>query len=283
MPELPEVEAAARGLRPRLLGRSVRGVSGVDWPRMLPNATEADLIAALVDRTVADIDRRGKYLLIGFDDDTWLSFHRKMSGNLLLQTDATPRPAHTHLEMAFDDGSLLRFVDPRKFGRVHLFHSRDERTAFLATRLGPDSLLELDARTLAQRLRGRRGRVKSLLLDQVFVAGVGNLYADEALWAARIHPLRTGDSLSSSEVRRLATALQEVLRAAIDRRGTSFDGAYRDVEGEPGEHQEFLKAYGRAGAPCPRCGRVIERIRIGQRSTHFCAHCQRLAQPARPS
>lgn len=253
----------------------MRSVGAVDWPRMLPNAAEVDLHDALVGRVVTEIDRRGKYLLIGFDHAAWLSIHRKMSGNLLLHAAGTPRPLHTHLEIGFDDGALLRFVDPRKFGRVHLFLSADERTAFFADRLGPDSLLEIDARVLRERFRGRRGRVKSLLLDQVFLAGVGNLYADEALWAARIHPLRTGESLSPVEVRRLAEALQQVLREAIDRRGTSFDAVYRDIEGSLGENQDFLNAYGRAGAPCPRCGRPIERILIGQRSTHFCARCQR--------
>jgi formamidopyrimidine-DNA glycosylase len=248
---------------------------------MLPNATEADLRDALVGRCVTEIDRRGKYLLIGFDHDAWLSIHRKMSGNLLLHAADTPRPLHTHLEIGFDDGTLLRFVDPRKFGRVHLFLSADERTAFFAERLGPDSLLEIDARVLRERFRGRRGRVKSLLLDQIFLAGVGNLYADEALWAARIHPLRTGDSLSAQEVRRLADGLLQVLREAIERRGTSFDAVYRDVEGSLGENQDFLNAYGRAGAPCPRCGRPIERILIGQRSTHFCARCQPVKRPSR--
>ncbi|GAC1313145.1 MAG: bifunctional DNA-formamidopyrimidine glycosylase/DNA-(apurinic or apyrimidinic site) lyase [Chloroflexota bacterium] len=276
MPELPEVESAARLLRPRIVGHTVRSIGAVDWPRMLPNATEADLQAALAGHTVTEVDRRGKYLLIGFDTGAWVSVHRKMSGNLLLQPADSPRPLHTHLEVEFDNGTRLRFVDPRKFGRVHLFLSAAERHAFLAERLGPDSLLEIDARVLRERFRARRARVKSLLLDQVFVAGVGNLYADEALWGARIHPLRSGDSLTAAEVRRLAESLQHVLRNAIERRGTSFDGAYRDIEGSMGENQDFLNAYGRVGAPCPRCGRPIHRILIGQRSSHFCAHCQRL-------
>ena len=280
MPELPEVESAARLLRPRIVGQIVRSVGGVDWPRMLPNASEADLQAALTGHTVIEVDRRGKYLLIGFDNGAWVSIHRKMSGNLLLHTPDISPPRHTHLDIELDDGTRLRFVDPRKFGRVHLFRSTVERDVFLAERLGPDSLLDIDARVLRARFKGRRARVKSLLLDQVFVAGVGNLYADEALWAARIHPLRSGESLTASEVRRLADSLQRVLRDAIERRGTSFDGAYRDIEGALGENQAFLNAYGRTGAPCPRCGRPIHRIVVGQRGSHFCPHCQRIEQSA---
>ncbi|HEY0583343.1 MAG TPA: DNA-formamidopyrimidine glycosylase, partial [Chloroflexota bacterium] len=270
MPELPEVETTARGLRPRIVGRRVVAVGQVDWPRMLPNTSEADLRLTLVGHDVVAVDRRGKYLLIGFTDDAWLSVHRKMSGNLLLQDAAAVAPLHTHLEVVFDDSTALRFVDPRKFGRVHLFHSLDERDDFLSERLGPDSLVDFDARVLTEKLRGRRGRLKSLLLDQAFLAGVGNLYADEALWLARIHPLRTADTLTPAETKRLAEAIKQVLEDAIARRGTSFDANYRDADGEPGENQAFLNAYGRESEPCPRCGTRITRTVIGGRGTHFC-------------
>jgi formamidopyrimidine-DNA glycosylase len=279
MPELPEVETTARGLRARLIGRRVEHVGHVDWPRMLPNASEADLAEALIGHRVVEIDRRGKYVLIGFDDDVWLSVHRKMSGNLLLQPAAAAAPLHTHLDISFDDGTALRFVDPRKFGRVHLFHTREQRDTFLAERLGPDSLVGFDVSVLAAKLRGRRGRLKSLLLDQAFLAGVGNLYADEALWLARLHPLRTADSLTRTETTRLASAITQVLQDAIARRGTSFDASYRDADGVPGDNQAFLNAYGRESEPCPRCGRPISRQTIGGRSTHFCPRCQRLKKP----
>ncbi|HEV7666253.1 MAG TPA: bifunctional DNA-formamidopyrimidine glycosylase/DNA-(apurinic or apyrimidinic site) lyase [Chloroflexota bacterium] len=276
MPELPEVETTARGLRPRFVGRRVTSVGGVDWPRMLPNATEPDLADALIGHTVTSIDRRGKYLLIGFENDAWLSVHRKMSGNLLLQPAESAPPLHTHLEVVLDDGVALRFVDPRKFGRIHLFHSLDERDDFLNERLGPDSLVDFDARVLAEKIRGRRGRVKSLLLDQAFLAGVGNLYADEALWLSKIHPLRTADTLTGLEVKRLAEAIRQVFLDAIARRGTSFDGNYRDQDGQPGENQAFLNAYGCQDEPCPRCGTRIHRIIVGGRGTHFCPKCQKL-------
>jgi formamidopyrimidine-DNA glycosylase len=276
MPELPEVEITARGLRQRVIGLRVRRVDGVDWPRMLPNSSEAELQAALTGLMVNVVERKGKYVLLGLDDDTWLGIHRKMSGNVFLRPLDAPPEAHTHLQIEFDDDTLLRFVDPRKFGRIYLFRSSDELNEFLAERLGPDSLLDLDVGILTAKLRGRKGRIKSLLLDQAFVAGIGNLYADEALWAARIHPSRVANSLSKAEVRRLARAIKQVLVLGIERRGTSFSSTYRDADGSFGENQEFLNVYGRAGEPCPRCGKPISRIQFGGRSSHFCAKCQKV-------
>ncbi|MDQ3811617.1 MAG: bifunctional DNA-formamidopyrimidine glycosylase/DNA-(apurinic or apyrimidinic site) lyase, partial [Chloroflexota bacterium] len=280
MPELPEVETTARGLRSRLVGRRVRDVTGVDWPRMLPQTSEGELRAVLSGLGVREVDRRGKFLLIGFDEDCWLAIHRKMSGNLLLRPTQAPPEPHTHLDITFDDGSHLRLVDARKFGRVYLFRSSHEREAFIATRLGPEPLTQLDARSLGRMLRGRRGRIKPLLLDQAFLAGLGNLYADEALWEARIHPARAADSLTRVEVARLALAIRQVLLLGIERRGTSFS-SYRDAEDAPGENQDFLNAYGRASQPCPRCGTPISRTLIGMRSAHFCAHCQHPSPPIR--
>jgi len=274
MPELPEVETTARSLRARVIGLQVRCVGGVDWPRMLPQTSEDEIRAVLVGLAVRVVDRRGKYLLMGFDEDRWLGLHRKMSGNVLLRPSEAPPEPHTHFEMGFDDGTLLRFVDARKFGRVYLFGSAEERDAFIAARLGPEPLTDLDAASLGRMLHGRRGRLKSLLLDQAFLAGVGNLYADEALWEARLHPLRTADSLSKREVARLAEAVKHVLVLGIERRGTSFSN-YRDADDTPGENQDFLSVYGREGHPCPRCGRPIKRIVIGARSAHFCPRCQR--------
>jgi formamidopyrimidine-DNA glycosylase len=241
---------------------------------MLPNTSEAELQSVLIGRTVQSVGRRGKYLLIGFDDDAWLTIHRKMSGNLLLEPPESPRALHTHLAVTFDNDVELRFVDPRKFGRVCLFRSGVELNDFLAERLGPDSLVDLDESVLAAKLHGRSGRIKSLLLDQAFLAGVGNLYADEALWEARLHPLRAANSLTPDEVQRLAAAIKQVLTLGIERRGTSFS-SYRDSDGTPGENQEFLNVYGREGQACPRCGTPIRRILIGQRSSYFCPNDQR--------
>jgi formamidopyrimidine-DNA glycosylase len=274
LPELPEVETTARGLRQRIVGQRVRAVRGVDWPRMLPNTSEAELQAILADRAISSVDRRGKYLLVGFEGDITLAIHRKMSGNLLLRPAGAPGEAHTHLEIEFVDGTLLRFIDPRKFGRVYLFGSPEALAAFVAERLGPEPLDLLNGEVLAALLKGRRGRIKSLLLDQAFLAGVGNLYADEALWEAGIHPLRAADSLSPADIGRLALAIQQVLMLGIERRGTSFS-TYLDADGSPGENQEHLNVYGRADQPCPRCGTPISRLVIAQRSSHVCPTCQR--------
>ena len=273
MPELPEVETTARGLRPRLVGRTITAAGEIDWPRMLPNVDPAELATALPGRRVEAVDRRGKYLILRLSAETTLVIHRKMSGNLVLRPAGHPRERHTHLVLTFDDGTELHFVDPRKFGRIHYFRSPEELEAFLAARLGPEPLDDLTPVRLAALVRGRRRRLKSLLLDQSFLAGLGNLYADEALWLARLHPERSADSLSPAEIRRLADSIRTVLERAIERRGTSFS-SYLDAEGAPGENQLHLLVYGRAGQPCQRCGCAIERRVTAQRGTWFCPGCQ---------
>jgi formamidopyrimidine-DNA glycosylase len=275
VPELPEVETTARGLRERIVGRRILAAGGMDWERMLPNATPALVEAAVVGRTVELVDRRGKYLLIGLSGDVWLGIHRKMSGNLVVRPAGVAPVLHTHLVLGLDDGTALDFVDPRKFGRIYLFLGHQDLDDFLATRLGPEPLGELSAEALGRLLQGRRGRLKSLLLDQRFLAGIGNLYADEILWAARLHPERSAASLTSRERGRLLEAIRRVLDEAIRRRGTSLSD-YVDAAGEPGDNQDFLQVYGRAGLPCPRCTRPIERRVIAQRGTWLCPRCQRL-------
>ena len=274
MPELPEVETTARGLRPRLLGRAISRAGEIDWPRMLPNVDPAELEAALPGQRVEAVERRGKYLILRLSAGSALVIHRKMSGNLVLQPAGHPPARHTHLVLAFEGAIELHFVDPRKFGRIYYFRSPDELDAFLSARLGPEPLDELTPTRLAALVRGRRRRLKSLLLDQSFLAGLGNLYADEALWLARLHPERSADSLTAPEIRRLAEAIRTVLENAIERRGTSFS-SYLDAEGEPGQNQLHLLVYGRTGLPCQRCGRAIERRITGQRGTWFCPECQR--------
>ena len=274
MPELPEVETTARGLRARLIGRCVLGASGVDWPRMAPNATPELLESAVSGRLVERVERRGKYLLLGLANDVWVVVHRKMSGNLVARAAELSPPRHTHLSLALDDGTCLDYVDPRKFGRVYLFLGRDALDAFLAARLGPEPL-EIDAAGLDRLLLTRRGRLKSLLLDQSFLAGIGNIYADEILWEARLHPERSAATLTPRERSRLLDATRMVLTAAIERRGTSFS-QYVDDAGLPGDNQHHLSVYGRTGLPCPRegCGRPIERRMLAQRGTWFCPRCQ---------
>jgi formamidopyrimidine-DNA glycosylase len=275
VPELPEVETTARGLRARIVGRQIVDVANLDWPAMAPNASAELLREALIGTTVETVGRRGKYVIAGVTSGVSVLFHRKMTGNLVIRPGDTVPVPHTHLTIRFDDGSRLDFVDPRKFGRIYLFRDDAARDAFLAERLGPEPL-EIERTALARLLTARRGRLKSLLLDQRFLAGIGNLYADEILWEARLHPERAADSLTSAEVARLHRAIQSILTVAIERRGTSLND-YVDALGEPGDNQNHLQAYGRAGLPCtrPECGQPIVRLLIAQRGTWLCPRCQR--------
>lgn len=241
---------------------------------MLPNADPGEVCAALCGQTVEAVKRRGKYVILSFASGGALVIHRKMSGNLVLQSPDSLRERHTHLVLTFDDGCELHFVDPRKFGRIYYFPNGEALERFTATRLGPEPLDDLTPTRLAALLGSRRRRLKALLLDQSFIAGLGNLYADEALWLARLHPERPGNSLSRAETARLAGAIRDVLQSAIDRRGTSLSD-YVDATGEPGENQAYLLVYGRAGHPCQRCGTRIERRLMVQRGTWFCPRCQR--------
>jgi formamidopyrimidine-DNA glycosylase len=249
VPELPEVETTARGLRARIVGRQIVGVANLDWPAMAPNATADVLGQVLVGTTVETVERRGKYVIVGVTGGASLLFHRKMTGNLVIRAGDAPAVPHTHLTISFDDGGRLDFVDPRKFGRIYLFLDEAARDTFLAERLGPEPL-EIEHAELARLLTARRGRLKSLLLDQRFLAGIGNLYADEILWEAQLHPERAADSLTSAEMARLHAAIQSILALA----------------------------YGRTGLPCtrPDCGRPIVRLLIAQRGTWLCLRCQRL-------
>jgi formamidopyrimidine-DNA glycosylase len=242
---------------------------------MAPNATLETLARTTVGRTIDSIARRGKYVIVGLSGEVYLVLHRKMSGNLVLRTNDLPIAQHTHLTVAFDDGWRLDFVDPRKFGRIYLFLGREALDRFLDERLGPEPL-EIERRQLDRLLERRRGRLKALLLDQSVLAGIGNLYADEILWHARLHPERSVESLSTRERRRLHTAIREVLATAIERRGTSLSD-YVDADGASGTNQDFLQVYGRAGLPCPRqrCGRPIVRAVVAQRGTWLCPGCQR--------
>jgi len=274
MPELPEVETYARDLAAVLPGRRFVGAR-VGWPRQAPRNTPEAVDARLAGQTILAVGRRGKYLCLQLSDD-WLILHLKMSGRLELVPAAHPRNPHAHTVFVLDRGDELRFHDPRKFGRLYVVAD----PAAVTGALGPEPLD--DAFTLAAfaaRLRGRRGRLKPLLLDQRFVAGLGNIYADEALFTARLHPLATADGLTDDDIRRLHGAIRAVLARGVELRGTSFStGGYRDLTGNRGEMQGTLLVFRRTGEPCPACGTPIERLVVGGRSTHVCPTCQ--AAPA---
>lgn len=270
MPELPEVETVARGLREPLVGRTITA-AWVDWPRSVACPPVGDLAPSIAGRRIVAVGRRGKYVVIGLDLGCLL-IHLKMSGRLHVVPAAEPLDKHVHVLFDLDDGRQLRFRDVRKFGRVYLVDDPEQITAGL----GPEPLD--DAFTLAEfrrLLARRRGRLKSLLLNQQFLAGLGNIYADEALFVARLHPLRPADSLTPAEQARLYEGIRAVLGRAVASRGTTLsDGGYTDALGRAGGYQDRIAVYGRTGEPCLRCQAPIERIVLGGRSTHFCPHCQ---------
>ncbi|MBN1679474.1 MAG: bifunctional DNA-formamidopyrimidine glycosylase/DNA-(apurinic or apyrimidinic site) lyase [Anaerolineae bacterium] len=272
MPELPEVETVVRGLREPLIGRTITAAA-YDWPRSLVLPDGPVFRARIAGQRVRAVDRRAKYILIRLVPDT-LIIHLKMTGRLYVVPDDTAHEADrwVHFTFQLNNGHQLRFSDSRKFGRVYLVENPLDVTGGL----GPEPLDEsFTVDVFRDQLARRTGRLKPLLLNQAFIAGLGNIYADEALFASRIHPLRRADSLSLDEIARLYTAIRQVLRDGVRREGASINW-YRKPDGTRGSAQDGLYVYGRAGEPCPRCGTPIEKTMVAQRGTHNCPACQRM-------
>jgi formamidopyrimidine-DNA glycosylase len=326
MPELPEVEYTARQLHTAITGTTIREAS-VFWERTIGHPDLADFLAEIADRSILDVRRRGKFLIIDLSGKLIITIHRRMTGNLLLlppgweidtslkTTDPitwnikgpliqTPvgadlsRPSPIYrpsLDVRYEaekhniapsdllycrvcfnlaDGRRLLFTDPRKFGRVELWPSEREQEALKG--VGPEPLSkDFTVEILAKSLSGRKGPIKQVLLNQEVIAGIGNIYADEALYYASIHPLRRANSLTLPEIKLLHEGIVSVLTLGIEHGGTSFS-EYRDLWGEAGDNYNHVQVYHQQGKPCMRCGTLIERIVVGQRSTHFCPICQKL-------
>src|SRR6185295_6001320 len=282
MPELPEVETVARDLRGLVVGARITGVR-VNWLKTLRSQDPEAFARAVVGRLIVGTSRRAKLVVLDLDDDTAITIHLKMTGQLFVMRAGFAEDPYVRLVLEFADRRELRFRDIRKFGRVGVA-ARTGIDGDLVGELGggkgfkgfgPEPLdPAFTARVFRNRIRARKGRLKPLLLDQGFLAGVGNIYADEALWAARLHPLRSAASLRPADEGRLYREVRRILAEAVARRGSSVDD-YTAPEGD-GSMQEELLVYQRAGEPCARCGRPIRRIVIGARSTHFCSWCQRL-------
>lgn len=271
MPELPEVETTVRDLKPQLVGRKITHAT-VKWERSIAVPTAREFVRQIQDYRVVDITRRGKYLrfcLRRGKDARFLFVHLRMTGGFRIDPSAEPRDKHMHVLLRLDNGKELRFRDPRKFGRMWLV----EEDESVVGKLGPEPL-EINQREFINLFEGRHGNLKPLLLDQTFIAGIGNIYADEALWYARLHPLHHAESLTRAERARLYRAIQKVLHRAIDVGGTSIDVMYKRVNGASGGFQDSLRAYERADRPCRRCGTPIQKTIVAQRGTHFCPHCQ---------
>ena len=273
MPELPEVETVRRSLIDKIVGQRIRSLRVGDFPGVLAGDRVEDVLARIEGRAVRGVRRRAKYLIIDLDDDTAIVVHLRMTGRLSAVPHEEPPLRFERLAIEFANGLDLRFSDQRKFGRVIHVHGDDLDR--LEQRLGREPLERgFTAAWLAERLRRRPGKIKAVLLDQGLIGGLGNIYVDESLFRAGIHPERRANTLTPEEVRRLHRAIRGVLRAAVDGRGTTFS-SFEDAEGNRGRYGGRLLVYGRGGkAPCPRCGTLLERTVVGGRGTSFCPRCQ---------
>jgi formamidopyrimidine-DNA glycosylase len=273
VPELPEVETVRTRLEPVLRGRRFESVAIHD-PRLVRPYEPAEVAAELEGERVAAVERRGKYLIVRFESDRVLLIHLRMTGSLRHSSaDLLPDDPHRRAVVRLDDGSDVAYRDVRRFG-TWLVLEPGELEPYLSTRVGEEPLDALfTAARLGERLQKRRAPVKAALLDQRTLAGLGNIYVDEALWRARIHPLRPAESLDRNELRRLHRAIRAALEAGIARQGSTLRD-YALPDGGSGSMQHEFKVYGRGGEPCDRCGTPIAKARVGGRGTWFCPHCQ---------
>lgn len=272
MPELPEVETISRCLRqgtpdsPSILHRKIIGTELL-WLRTLVTPDFIEFQRRIQGQTVEGVSRRGKFLVLPLSRDT-LIIHLRMSGDINIMPDSTPKAQHDRLILYMDGGLRLAFNDARKFGRAWLVSD----PGVVLGDLGPEPFdPAFTAEVLYQQLQGRKRLLKPLLLDQTFIAGLGNIYADEALHSARLHPLALSQDLTFTEAERLWGSIRQVLEEGIRRNGATIDWVYRG-----GDFQNYFRVYRRTGEACPNCGTPIERIVVGQRSTHYCPQCQKL-------
>jgi formamidopyrimidine-DNA glycosylase len=276
MPELPEVQTIVNDLNAAdVIGIPISSAR-VFWARTIASPGSKSFCRRLKGRKFTAIRRRGKYLVFDMDDGNTLLLHLRMSGRLHLVAAGTPRIKHEHVILSFADGRQLRFHDTRKFGRLSLLKD----PAPILDRLGPEPLAPgFTVKVLGKLLNGRRRLLKPLMLDQTFIAGLGNIYVDEALWEARLHPLRLASTLSKSEIRALRLAIPRVLKRGLKNLGTSLGSGkanFYSVASRQGRNKDQLNVFRRTDLPCPRCKAKVERIIVGQRSTHICSTCQKI-------
>jgi formamidopyrimidine-DNA glycosylase len=275
VPELPEVESVRRRLAPALEGRRFAEVEIAD-PRLTRPLDPVEVAAELTGERVSLVERRGKYLIVRFESGRALLVHLRMTGSFLhAPQGALPEDTHRRAVVKLDDGSDVAYRDVRRFGTWLLLEPSEVDT-YIDTKVGREPLESAyKAKHLAERLAGRRAPVKAAILDQRTVAGVGNIYADEALWRAQVHPLRPAESLEPEEVQALWKGIRQALQAGIRRQGSTLRD-YRLPDGGSGSAQYEFKVYGRGGEPCERCGTPIDKIRVAGRGTWYCPTCQRL-------
>ncbi len=272
MPELPEVETTRKGIEPHILNKKIARVQIFEprlrWP------VPADIENLIAGHTVKAVERRAKYILIHLENCSLL-IHLGMSGSLRILSDQTPRLKHDHIDIDFIDGTRLRFNDPRRFGCLLPISTQEKAHHPLLANLGPEPLSEeFDGDYLYQISRGRKSPIKTFIMDQAIVVGVGNIYANESLFKAGIAPSRAAGQVSQARYRRLANEIKAVLIAAINMGGTTLKD-FVGGDGKPGYFQQTLLVYGRGGQPCTVCQKKLKEIRLGQRSTVYCSNCQR--------
>jgi len=275
MPELPEVQTIVNDLNAAGIDGAVITGAKVFWPRTIAEPSAKSFCKHIKDKKILAIRRRGKFIVFEFESGENLLIHLRMSGRLHLVSRHLPREKHEHVILNFSDGNQLRFHDTRKFGRIYL----TAEACRILGRLGLEPLTTgFTRKILAQRLHPRKCRLKPLLLDQTFIAGLGNIYADEALWESKIHPCRIAASLSDSEIRALHRAIPIVLKRGLKNLGTSLGTGktnFYSIAKHQGRNRDELKVFRRTGRPCRRCRTKIQRIVVGQRSTHVCPRCQK--------
>lgn len=273
MPELPEVETIAEDLRNQhLVGCQVSHIK-IFWPGVIGLATKK-FIKTILGQKITEISRRGKFLILKFSNDYYVFIHFRMTGRFILSSPPEKYGVHEHIVLTLNENRELRFHDTRKFGRWYLTSEPDE----ILKKLGPEPLEKtFTLKKFSDALKRSSRMLKPLLLDQKFIAGLGNIYVDEALWEAKLHPEKPANAISEKQIEDLYQAIPKVLQKGLETQGTTLGTGktnfYR-LDGAQGKHQNVMMVFRRTGKPCPRCGHLIVRIKVAQRSTHLCPNCQ---------